>query len=563
MANLFVRDFQACERADIEISKITLLVGDNDAGKSSIAHAFQSLVSGEIVPIDDVKKSELKDFVKAGADVATIRMVSGQCEVEHTYPKGNRSSKGHQPRGSRAALGMDNLALMDNKTRQLTMIEYLKSEPSKEELDAALTDLNVTPAEQLAIWADVQAIGWDGALRKVMDEGTKTKGRWEKLTGTNYNQVNAARWQPSMWFAALESATPEELEYKLKIAKENRDAQVAIGAVSDMERLALKAEADKLPMALADLEAAKLNVKEIEAVLAKAEAKRAAHKTPTSVVRPHPCPECGVALVVVNDGLAVYDGKQATPEELAKAQKKSAALYKEVEDLKKDRDGLISNQAVANTLANAARQCNERLEEIEKSKPPSEVPDFERLDQAVKTAEANLTALKELRESQAVIARIFQLAAVCKLLAPSGLRHKKLSKGLEELNATLVQLCTVANWKFVSVTPELELRYGAVKYWMASRSGKFKIKAALQCAFAKLDGSEVLCFDDNDELGTTKAGLNGLMSLIKFMGLPTIITRTINLERGEKYPDLKELGLGKTYRIEGGVAKEEGELISV
>lgn len=563
MANLFVRDFQACERADVEIAKITLLVGDNDAGKSSIAHAFQSLVSGEIVPIDDVKKSELKDFVKAGADIATIKMISGQCEVEHTYPKGNRSSKGIQPRGSRAALGMDNLAHMDNKTRQLTMINYLKSEPSKEELDVALSDLNVLPAEQLAIWADIQAIGWDGALCKVADEGTKTKGRWEKLTGTNYNQVNAAKWVPSLWYEGLELAHQDVLEGKLAKAKADRDAMVAIGAVSEMERVALEAEAEKLPMALKDLEAAKLNVKEIEELLAKAEAKRAAHKTPTSVVRPHACPECGVALVATNDGLAVFDGKQATPEELKKAQDKATALYKAVEDLKKDRDGLISNQAVANTLVNAARQCKERLKEIEKSGVGSEVPDFERLDQAVKVAESNLTALKELEESQKIIARIFQLAAIYKLLAPSGMRHKKLTKGLEDLNSTLAKLCTVANWKFVSVTPELELRYGPVKYWMASRSGKFKIKAALQCAFAQLDGSEVLCFDDNDELGTTKAGLNGLMSLIKYMEMPTLITRTINLERGEKFPDLKALGIGRTYRVEQGVAKEVGEQISV
>lgn len=73
----------------------------------------------------------------------------------------------------------------------------------------------------------------------------------------------------------------------------------------------------------------------------------------------------------------------------------------------------------------------------------------------------------------------------------------------------------------------------------------------------------MLCFDDNDELGTTKAGLNGLMSLIKYMEMPTLITRTINLERGEKFPDLKALGIGRTYRVEQGVAKEVGEQISV
>lgn len=551
---LAVRNFLGCERADIDVSKTALLIGPNGVGKSCIVYAFQALMTGEMIPVDNVLKKEIKDFVKDGSDTAVIRLVDGESLVEHLYPKGTRSTKGEEIFATRAAMGMDTLSKMDNKTLRLTLIDYLKAEPSKKELDQELDDLNCTAAEKLAIWGDVSTMGWDLAQTKVAEEGAKIKGQWEKLAGTKYNQTNVASWVPPMYHPGLEHRTLESLQNELNKAKQEREAMVKLGAVSEMERAVLAEEASKLDEALKEIKRTLEAKKKSEVSLREREKEREAHPLPASIVRPHPCPTCGTELLVGNNELVKYDGKGVTPKEVETARAAHEKLKAACQTARLAHEANVEAHARANDKANVAIKAKERLADIEKRGLSTDVPDFSRIDAQIETLERNLTASKDLAESKRLVNEIHHQADIYKLLAPAGLRQKILVTKLESLNTTLAELCQVAGWKTVSLSPELLLYYGNAKFWKASRSQKYRIKAALQCAFARLDGSMALCFDDNEELDTTAGGLNGLMLLIKYMGLPTLITRCINLARGEKYPNLKKMKLGITYRIENGVS---------
>jgi hypothetical protein len=177
--------------------------------------------------------------------------------------------------------------------------------------------------------------------------------------------------------------------------------------------------------------------------------------------------------------------------------------------------------------------------------------DLETAAHAVHAAENRLRAWRAVRDATDVHERIVTNERVLALLAPDGLRAKKLTEVVELFNRTLAGDCEVADWPPVALAADMALTYGGRPYPLCSTSEQYRVRAVLALAMARLDESAMLVLDAADVLdGTTRSGL---FSMLAEAGIPALVTMT--LTRKEQAPDLAAAGLGASYWIEGGVCQ--------
>jgi hypothetical protein len=172
--------------------------------------------------------------------------------------------------------------------------------------------------------------------------------------------------------------------------------------------------------------------------------------------------------------------------------------------------------------------------------------------QRVAEAEAQLRAFRAKETADDLRDKVTSNDALLGILAPEGLRARKLGRVVEAFNSTQLQpLCEAAGWKPVALDPALSLSYGGRPYPLLSTSEQYRVRAIVQVAMARLDGSCMVVLDAADVLdGTTRSGL---FALLDESGLDALVCMT--LTRREQMPDLAASELGCSYWIEDGIAQ--------
>lgn len=159
-------------------------------------------------------------------------------------------------------------------------------------------------------------------------------------------------------------------------------------------------------------------------------------------------------------------------------------------------------------------------------------------------------AVKQKLEAGRIHAALLRNQAIVRILAPEGLRKVTLAKALERFNTEqLAPLCDAAGWKRVEINDNLLPTYGG-RALLLSGGEKYRVRAVLQVAVARLDGSRCVVLDEADTL--EPAGRNGLLKLLRAWGGPALVGMTFG--KPEQVPDLAKLGFGVSYWIEGAVA---------
>jgi hypothetical protein len=150
--------------------------------------------------------------------------------------------------------------------------------------------------------------------------------------------------------------------------------------------------------------------------------------------------------------------------------------------------------------------------------------------------------------------RVARNQKVVDILSPEGLRRQKLAKALSAFNKDrMAPLCTSAGFEMVSVDEDLEVLYGSRPYFLLSASEQYRVRAVLQLAIAALDGSPVVILDGADMLDQEgREGLFGMLAEQQDRGFLVGMT----MDEATQAPNLKEAGMGTTYWVDGGIAKE-------
>ncbi|MEQ9131141.1 MAG: hypothetical protein RJQ08_13455 [Salinisphaeraceae bacterium] len=546
--NLSIRDFRGVARADIDLAPLALIAGQNEHGKTSLAQAARAALAGQPIPVPGVLKKQAGLLVREGADGGYVKISDGGDPRIIEWPKAAITGNEDAPQASGYAVGLTHLLDLDDKARATALADYVDTAPNEGDLIAAMFDAGYSDKAALQVWKAIDKDGWDTTHGKAREHSTKLKGQWEGATGEKYGAKKAAGWTPAN--------LPEETDRdKLAAAVDKARAAVkaAVGkvAVSDDEiaRLKARAEAD-LPDgdSLQKLED-KLQAQRDDARQKLAELPEPLGDGPATA----DCPACGATLsATTENGLAlhVHDEKadKAAAKKAEKADAERAKLKELVQELTQEIGNLQGQIRDADQARKAAEDARKRLAEIDGADKGQGGDAVAEAESAEAEALAALTAFDAKALADKLHADITKNDKLAAVLAPDGLRRRKLADGLESLNAKLAAASRAASWPIVRLDDNLKAHYGTRPLWAASASGQWRARVVLQTVMAMIDQSAAVVIDEADILDFH--GRNGLIELLRFADMPALVCMTVN--KPALVPDLAANRIGQSYWIEKG-----------
>lgn len=550
----YVENFRGLQKAEIEIAPIALLAGKNGAGKSSLALAVAAAATGYAIPYAKLAKKDCGIMVKAGekASQAILESATGSSTV--SWPKADVVLSGNPVSISTIAAGLVDITIKKPEEIADYLTKALKALPTLEDLAAAFEALGLKKADAETEWVFIQKNGWDAAHTRAKEQGARLKGAWEQIAGERYGSDKAARWLPDG--LPNGNLTQEELEDAVGEATVKVNDTIIKAAVSGAEREKLQEEADQIGDITKKVEIAKAELEELLEEQKKVHEEFANTPDPNQT-ESYECPHCEGAIHISTSGGIPASGKKfALTKVEAIDPKKLKALRTAHAKACGEKENVDGRVKVASdkvrwleqdlVKAEAAKKKLETLGDEVAGDPAA----AEAAKQELAKANAALASFKKWQEASAKAKQITQMVNFVELLAPDGIRQKKLTETLGAFNSVYLQpLCHGLGCKLIAVQPDMSLRMGATPFQMLSASEQFRVKTVLQVALAKLEKSAIVIIDGADILD--QAGRGGLLNMLLEAEMPAIICMTVN--GPDKVPNLAEAGCGVTYWIEKGM----------
>jgi hypothetical protein len=245
------------------------------------------------------------------------------------------------------------------------------------------------------------------------------------------------------------------------------------------------------------------------------------------------------------------------PDEQKRRREAIASADGTIERCKKALADAEREQQDAQRAAQEARDAAQRVAELpEDASDPAEV---ERAREAVRHAERRLQAFDAYEKARRLHEQVRQQEQVIAVLAPDGLRRRKLAEAAEAFARDHVTaLAQAAGWPAVTLDEQLWPALGGRTYGLLSESERYRVRVALQVAMARLDGSDAVVLDGAEVLD--RAGRNGLAKLLMAAKLPALVAMTTEDRTRNPPPDFGRHGVGRTYWIQGGTVTPWAEM---
>lgn len=541
-----IKNFMGCAAAEVEASKIALILGLNGQGKTSTLLPIAAALRGG-VPLG-LQKTKAGMLVKTGAGAASVVLEEDGSKVEVFWPKCERRSEGvSAPEASDIAVGAVTFPAMADKDKVELLRDILKTDPVKQELCEALADAGLSEKVQEAVWHNIEAEGWDASLDRAKEKGRSLKSQWALIAGETYGEKKAASWFPQGWENDLETTSTEALEADVSLARADLEDKIANQAISADELARLQEKADGLAETEKKCDDAAGKVTEAQKALKEARAAR--EKLPKLPNYDLVCPHCGKP-VVYQFGKLEAIKQSLSAEEREKLEQQILDADNAVSKGERELNAAKHDFILADSDLQAIKKAKEELEAKQgKTIQPAEVDEARN---AVRKAEMRLQSFNRYNEALRVHRNILENQAIINVLEPEGIRRRSLEKGLSDFNGRLEYLCYVAGWACVKVDGDMSVSYNDRPFVLCSESEKFRAKVTLQAAIAEYDGSHALVVDAADILDNKgRAGLLKLLagqSYCSFVGMMAA--------KPSAAPDLKKLGIGRKYWVEAGNCEE-------
>lgn len=541
-----IKNFMGCASAEVEASKIALILGLNGQGKTSTLLPIAAALRGG-VPLG-LQKTKAGMLVKTGAGAASVMLEEDGSKVEVFWPKCERRSEGvSAPEASDIAVGAVTFPAMADKDKVELLRDILKTDPVKQELCEALADAGLSEKVQEAVWHNIEAEGWDASLDRAKEKGRSLKSQWALIAGEAYGEKKAASWFPQGWENDLETTSTEALEADVSLARADLEDKIANQAIGADELARLQEKADGLTDAEKECDDAAGKVTEAQKALKEARAAR--EKLPKLPNYDLVCPHCGKP-VVYQFGKLEAIKQSLSAEEREKLEQQILDADNAVSKAERELNAAKHDFILVDSALQAIKKAKDELEAKQgKTIQPAEVDEARN---AVRKAETRLQSFNRYNEALRVHRNILENQAIINVLEPEGIRRRSLEKGLTDFNGRLEYLCHVAGWACVKVDGDMSVSYNDRPFVLCSESEKFRAKVTLQAAIAEYDGSHALVVDAADILDNKgRAGLLKLLagqSYCSFVGMMAA--------KPSAAPDLKKLGIGRKYWVEAGNCEE-------
>lgn len=550
-----------------DLPPVLLLAGGNASGKSSLCESIRMALTGRV---DRVKlKRDYPALVHDGAKKGEIRLIGEGGEIigAITLPKGERVTSA--PPGPLAdydflplVLDVDGFAALSVAERRAALFALAGCSTNREAVLAELASAGCDAAK-LEVVAPLLRSGFPAACDAAKEQMSQARGAWQQITGETYGSEKAETWAPEV------VDLPPRLDERLGELRTERDAlrvslEDAIAALArarllgeqaeglDVERQRLVEQAESLPRAekKAEVDRGQLNEWRARLEDLRRQQDQAGNNHPAD------CPACGARLAIV-------EGKRLVPadsvsgnvspgrrfaEELATVERTVAML---------ERTHQNDIEAVA-----AARAAQQRLDELRTVEPATvdlgaldvEVSDLRyclsKAEDAVTLAEQQLAyqsgAANAQADAFAVHQDIMAWGRIADEFGPEGYPARLVTRALAPINRELKALANVAQWAVPALSTEMEITLGGRLFGLLSESEKWRAKALVLLAIAKLSGLKLAILDRLDVIQPSeRQNLLGLGVILGDSGqLDTLVTAcTMKAKPGPMPPSVKAIWL--------------------
>lgn len=558
MIGVKIRSFRGIVAADIELCPIALISGRNHQGKSSIAQAVAAAMTNSPVPFFRSEKPESALFTKGaakqlandGGKPSGVRLEQGKNRIQIAWPDLEVKIEGEPPTCGKVAAGLVTPIDMGDTERANFFSTVLASNPTKEDFIAALTTAKYPVVAESAalenIWESIEVSGWDAVHKRIREEGTKTKGAWERVTGTKYGSDKAATFRPPSYDDDLNDLTLEQLEEAAATTRQKVDDLNAGSAVADEQIKRLTSDAatetellSKSKPAKERLEAARLAVTKAEEVLA-----------PLRMPHVYGCTHCGGMnkLTFARDGTFTVEISDLKESDIEAMKQKRSLAQKALDEANKDLGTASSEWNEMKGRYKAVEGSGDKLEAA--MNKTGDADGLAALQDELRTHDARYLAKKTYDEALMLHQKVASNQILIDIIDSSGLRQTKLQEKLALFNSVLAGYCLIAGYQPVKVSAELEVTLGDRHYVLLSDSEKYRCRAILQVAAAVYEKSNFAIFDGADILDSP--GRNGLFKLLKSLAPAFHALVGMTFGKPDTVPDMAKAGMGKTYWIEAG-----------
>ena len=531
------------QRAEIVCGQpITLVAGDNEAGKSSIVDAISMAVDGK--PRRVKLKKDAKELLHNGAKKGSVilygageevlgsfKLPSGEHELGETLS--THAGRDYLP----YVLDMHAFSRLDEKERRTLLFRLTGCSAKPDYILAELKQAgcNTTLAEQIL---GVARSGFPAMVDEAKRHVSEAKAVWKHTTGELWGSDKAEGWEveiptgPAVTTEQIEQAkadchkTQHQIEDGLGF-KGKLEAAIQAAAGYAAKTLDLQEKAGLLARAQAKLAATEKDLKqwqdEVERLtpaLAEANANAAGMK----------CPCCEATLKVDGGKLVEFQGakgeaKKTSDLALALQQVKDAVgtwsrtrandlvAIQQAEQAQRDLDAHLADKPEADQAK--LERTNGKLDELRQQLAKQQA----RRDALTERFELLANAEKITATATAKHAEILQWQAIADALSPAGIPSKLLEKALAPVNTALQTMAGMTGWSQAAISQEMALTYGGRDYALCSESAKWRFDVMISLVIAQLSALKFAVIDRLDVLSLKhRPKLAGLLLKLTELG---------------------------------------------
>ena len=521
-----IANFRGIKTVDFILDQLTLIVGENWMGKSSIAQAFGAALTGNVSPFEGIPKSKADLIVRNGEKQGMITVENNGSSMTMNWPESEFASTGPDVlNASNIAVGFDSVMHMKPKARQDYFSDLLKISPTYEALVEQIKDAKLPESELKRLWDTIESLGWETAYNNAREAGTKMKGKWEYVTSEKYGIRKADKWLPGEWEPDLLNIKRDKLEAELKAAQEwsdaaTKDAVITENEIEKLTELAGKVESLKKKSEHAFKQTIKHNG-DLQELKDKARKIQVSHEEAT------PCPNCEHPLRVENG--SIIKAESLSTEELAEAEKKLKKINKEIDAQEKALQNAHTVHSEYKSGLDEALSAVEQLKEIKSSdKKTDDKSKAGKEDVAARLEKATrrLEAFDKKVEADELHKDIQRSIIIVKALSPDGLRLDIMSDTIAQMQKDIDAINKETGWKDIKINTDLSVSYGELPYVLHSESEQYRIESILQLFIAKKQKAPAVILDRADILDNE--GKNGLIGAILNAGIPALVLMTLS-----------------------------------
>ncbi|MBF0341813.1 MAG: AAA family ATPase [Magnetococcales bacterium] len=213
---LTVQNFLGISEARIAISDgITLMAGENGAGKSSLLRAAAACATGSVIPVilpsgkEAILRGESRIMVHAKGKKGVAKMSHGEQEITLTWPA--NTTKGQSPVNTTllSAGLVEWMGIPSNARREYLSTAMAKGgltvEPVLDDLANAMSAAGVVDEKYIQyVCGLIEKDGWDPALQVISSKWSEVTGMWRAVSGEAYGPDKVKEWRPKGWDTDLD-----------------------------------------------------------------------------------------------------------------------------------------------------------------------------------------------------------------------------------------------------------------------------------------------------------------------------------------------------------------------